>query len=62
MKNVLAIKNSKAIPNCFMSASTSTSSKVQNFEIKLCMFYAEHNVAFQIVEHLLPLLKETVTY
>ena len=25
------------------------------------MFFAEHNVAFQVVEHLLPLLKETIT-
>lgn len=33
--------------------------KVKTAEIKLATFYAEHNIAFQTVDHLVPLLKET---
>lgn len=39
-------------------ASTNEDKLVQNFEMRLCAFFAEHNVALQIVDHLVPLLKE----
>lgn len=34
--------------------------QVQDFELRLSAFFAEHNVAFQIVDHLVPLLKEII--
>lgn len=34
--------------------------EVQNFEIRLSAFFAEHNVALQIVDHLVPLLQQIV--
>ncbi|KZC14406.1 hypothetical protein WN55_06870 [Dufourea novaeangliae] len=33
--------------------------KVKTAEIKLAAFYAEHNIAFQTINHMVPLLKET---
>lgn len=35
--------------------------KVKTAEIKLAAFFAEHNIAFQIVDHMVPLLKEIVS-
>lgn len=32
--------------------------KAQQFELRLSAFFAEHNVAFQVIDHLVPLLKE----
>lgn len=32
--------------------------KVKSAEIKLAVFYAEHNIAFEILQHMVPLLKE----
>ena len=34
--------------------------QVQEFELGLSMFFAEHNVALQIVDHLIPLLKTII--
>ncbi|KYN09295.1 hypothetical protein ALC57_18591 [Trachymyrmex cornetzi] len=33
--------------------------KVKTAEIQIAVFYAEHNIAFQIVDHMIPLLKKT---
>ncbi|CAG9825760.1 unnamed protein product [Phaedon cochleariae] len=51
--------NNNALKNYFKPKEVREPSiQVKNFEIRLSAFFAEHNVAFQVIEHLLPLLKE----
>lgn len=42
----------------FLEGNDSSSEQVKKAEIILSAFYAEHNVAFQTVEHLIPVLKK----
>lgn len=58
-KNVSSVSN--LLPaNKFFEKRTEEKNSVANFEMRLSLFFAEHNVALQIVDHLLPLLKEIV--
>lgn len=45
-----------AIEDCF-SKSTQLSQRVKESEIRIAAFLAEHNIAFNAVEHLVPLIK-----
>lgn len=56
---VNATKGSQNIFSTFMSnAQDPIADKVKTAEIKLCALLAEHNCAFLLVNHLIPLLKE----
>lgn len=58
-KNVNALKKSNKIDTFFKKKSSDSAEKAKKvFEIKLSMFFAEHNVALQVVDHIIPLLKE----
>ncbi|XP_022160426.1 uncharacterized protein LOC111026619 isoform X2 [Myzus persicae] len=56
---VKATKGSQNIVSTFISnAQDPIADKVKTAEIKLCGLLAEHNCAFLLVDHLIPLLKE----
>lgn len=56
--NVLAKKSTKTVAAFFERKGISSVEKnAQTFEIRISMFFAEHNVALHIVDHLIPLLK-----
>lgn len=57
-RNVLKIKNIKTVNSFFDKKKNSEVDAVKMFEIKLSLFFAEHNVAIQIIDHLIPLLKD----
>lgn len=42
----------------FFKSKTLHSGKVSEAELKICAFFAHHNVAFQVVDHLVPVLKQ----
>lgn len=56
-KNV-AIKRNVQPVQTFFESKTLHSRKVSEAEIKLAALFAHHNLAFQVVEHLVPVLKE----
>lgn len=58
-KNGLAQKKIKSLETFFFK-QTNHSDLIANFEIRLSMFFAEHNVAIHVVDHLVPLLKDIV--
>lgn len=58
-KNVVSLKNAQKI-DMFTNKQHKAEDPVKNFEMRISMFFAEHNVAFQVVDHLIPLLKEIV--
>ncbi|XP_055910829.1 uncharacterized protein LOC129945193 [Eupeodes corollae] len=62
-RNVTSIKNSRNVNSFFKPKQTvqSVDRETSNFEIKLSLFFDEHNVAFEVIEHLNPLLKNIVT-
>ncbi|XP_046805877.1 uncharacterized protein LOC124419648 [Lucilia cuprina] len=58
-KNVLKVKNTKPMQSFFEKRKTpDIDNSVTNFEVKLSLFFAEHNVALQVIDHLVPLLKQ----
>ncbi|XP_063244623.1 uncharacterized protein LOC134545381 [Bacillus rossius redtenbacheri] len=60
VKNVKQIGSNQSILSCFAKKDENKVhvDKVKTAEIKLATFFAEHNVAFQVVEHLIPVIKE----
>lgn len=54
------VKQHEQIPSVasYFSKNTIHSKKVTSAEIKLANFFGHHNVSFQIVDHLVPVLKE----
>jgi hypothetical protein len=56
-KNVGMMKGLQSVQT-FFKKSTMHDRKVSEAETKLANFFAQHNVAFQIVQHLVPLLKD----
>lgn len=57
--NVLAANIAKPV-DTFFAKQNKNRDPVANFEIRLSLFFAEHNVAVNVVEHLVPLLKDIV--
>lgn len=58
-KNVSGINNLKPLES-FFEKRVIEKDPVSNFEMLICLFFAEHNVALHVVDHLVPLLKEIV--
>lgn len=60
LKNMVAVKSSSSISS-FLTPSSNTvkhQNAVKSAEIRLSIFFAEHNVATHIIDHLTPLLKD----
>lgn len=61
MEKVISIQSNASLTSYFIKKQNENEVKeVQNFEVRLSTFFAEHNVALQVVDHLVPLLKEIV--
>lgn len=58
-KNVSGINNLKPLES-FFEKRVIEKDPVSNFEMRISLFFAEHNVALHVVDHLVPLLKEIV--
>ena len=60
IKNVKAMQHNRSVVACFSKKSEESIhvDKVKTAEIRLATFFAEHNVAFATVDHLIPVLKE----
>lgn len=57
IQKVKAVKISKPMSSFFEKP---ISKETENFEVRMSMFFAEHNVAIHVIDHLIPLLKEIV--
>lgn len=61
LQKVKLVRKNANVTDFFRPISTRDEDRqVQDFELRLSAFFAEHNVAFQIVDHLVPLLKEII--
>ena len=63
-KNLESIRHTKPLFSNVASTSTKRNeheSNVKTAEIKLSSFFAEHNVPFHTIDHLVPLLKEVIS-
>lgn len=61
LQKVKSVAQNSNITSFFHPVCTRDESRqVQDFELRLSAFFAEHNVAFQVVDHLVPLLKEII--
>ena len=58
IENVKVIKNSRNIEESFKNTKPEQSVAVKEAEIRLASFFAEHNVAFQVADHLLHVVKK----
>lgn len=56
--NSQSLNNNDNALNSSVSSVSNCKEKIKCAEIKLSAFFAEHNIAFQVVEHLIPLLKD----
>ncbi|KAJ8909743.1 hypothetical protein NQ315_014011 [Exocentrus adspersus] len=62
IKNMKLLCSNKKINDDFtVNQANRHSDKVKEAELHLCYFFAEHNVAINIVEHLIPLLQKLFT-
>lgn len=54
------VKRHNVTPSTLVLTNTNEDhiNEIKTFEIKLAVFYAEHNIAFQTIDHMVPLLKE----
>lgn len=59
IENVKVIKNSRNIEESFKNIKPEQSVAVKEAEIRLASFFAEHNVAFQVADHLLHVIKKS---
>ena len=58
-KHKTNVLKTHSIPlNKYFEKTTNKNEKVAEAEIKLANFFAQHNVAYSVVEHLVPLLHE----
>lgn len=60
-KNMSAAKSSTSVSSFFDASKISHQNTVKTAEIKLSVFFAEHNVATHVIDHLTPLLKDVFT-
>lgn len=63
IKHSQTVNHIEKVNSCNYEATSSKENlthkeQVKRAEIKLATFFAEHNVAFQIADHLVPLLKD----
>lgn len=60
IKNVKIVQSNRSVVDCFSKKSDEAklAEQVKAAEIKLATFFAEHNVAFSTVDHLVPVLKD----
>ena len=60
IKNVKSVQSNRTVVACFSKKSDKSIhiDKVKTAEIRLATFFAEHNVAFSTVDHLVPVLKD----
>ncbi|XP_008184253.1 uncharacterized protein LOC103309756 [Acyrthosiphon pisum] len=59
IENLKVIKNSRNIEESFKNTKPEQSVAVKETEIRLASFFAEHNVAFQVADHLLHVMKKS---